>query len=108
MPTNDENARFHVLFESMTGQIGAREEGHGIVGNSDFRVNPAVGEWVWAFRPSEQLADGTALLIVVTGSTSRLPAWVTEASTRILTSTFRKAASLIVAITAMLECPRRR
>ena len=54
MATNDQNACFHVLFERMAGQIRARQESNGIVGNGDLRVNPTVREGGWAIRPSIQ------------------------------------------------------
>lgn len=54
MATNDKDARFHILFERMAGQIRTRQEGYGIVGNGDLRVNPAVAERVWAILPGVQ------------------------------------------------------
>ena len=54
MAANDEDARFHILFKRMAGQIRARHEGRYVVGNGDLRVNPAVREGIRAICPSIQ------------------------------------------------------
>jgi len=56
--SRDEHASLHVLLHRIAGEIGARDEAGGLVGDSDFGVHAAVRKITGLVAPGVKLRAG--------------------------------------------------